>query len=1122
MKRTNYYLKLMGSALLFQSLALQTMASQFSTSEGIGKILRRMEQKFNIKFGYDASISNQKVNDLVDLDKLKKEQIVQFIQTISDGNLEVKKIDDKLYVISKKNSTDVRVKNDKPVSTVANETRGKVVDQETGQPIAGVTVRVKGTATAVTTDENGTFRLPAGTDGALLQISYVGYESIEILATQAGTIKLVKSSNSLDEVVVTALGIKREQRALGYATQSVKGEDLTRVKGVDVGTTLTGRMSGVRVLNSTEFNSTPQIQVRGLTPILVIDGVAYENLTLRDVPVDNIEDMTVLKGATATALYGSMGAGGAIMVTTKKGLGEKGTEITVNSNNMFFSGYLALPEVQSSYSSGEFGKFNNNDYVWGDKLDIGRTASQWNPLTKQLEVQPLTSRGKNNFQNFLEPGFISNNTVSFTNQGEYGSIRTSINHIYNKGQYPNQKLNMTNLSVSGQTKISSKFDLETRLAYNRNASSNNFGAGYNDQGYIYNILVWTGPEYDLEQYKDYWMIKDQKQNWMYNGWYDNPYLIAYEKTTPSLSNKLNAAITLNYKVADWGKFMLRTGYDYLSETRTQQNPIGIYGTRGGFTDFGGFDSKGKYMKAKYDGFSSNNDLIFTGKKSFGDFAIDGLLGAAIFYRQNNSLISKTMNGLSIPGYYSLRNSIDPVNSIESRVREMRNALYGRLSLSWKNAIFVEATGRNDWSSTLSKEHRAYFYPSVSGSVIISDLLPSKPQWLDMLKLRGSWAVTKTVPDPYEINQVFRVNNNVWDGAPTATYAITNSDYQYDIKDFSISPTQRDLTDVGIDFALLKNRLYGNYTRYYRLLHNQAIYNNISSFTGFKYRLINTGEERMTKGHEITIGGIPIKRNHFKWDVSLNLSQNLEYFHSLDPRYSSDALYVQKGLRTDYITSKDWERAPDGQMVLNAAGMPISANYKAQLIGYSAPKWFWGLTNQFSYKDFSLSFSLDGRINGMSYSNMNARLWQTGAHPDSDNSYRYEEVVNGNKTYVAPGVKVVSGSVKYDNYGRVAEDTRVFEKNDKVVSYESYWKTAYSGRQNYWDETFVKLRELSINYSVPATVAQKFKAKRASVGVTGQNLLLWTKTYKFSDPDRGQEDLSSPSMRYIGFNLNLTF
>ncbi len=323
MKRTNYYLKLMGSALLFQSLALQTMASQFSTSEGIGKILTRMEQKFNVKFGYDASISNQKVNDLADLNKLKKEQIVQFIQMISDGNLEVKKIDEKLYVISKKNSNDVIVKNDKSVSAIANEIRGKVVDQETGQPIAGVTVRVKGSTQVTTTDQQGTFRFVNVGDDAILLISYIGYQTSEVSASNADVIKLGKSSEELGEVVVTALGIKREQKALGYATQSIKGDDLTRVKGVDVGTTLTGRISGVRVLNSTEFNSTPQIQVRGLTPILVIDGVAYENLTLRDVPVDNIEDMNVLKGATATALYGSMGAGGAIMITTKKGFAER-------------------------------------------------------------------------------------------------------------------------------------------------------------------------------------------------------------------------------------------------------------------------------------------------------------------------------------------------------------------------------------------------------------------------------------------------------------------------------------------------------------------------------------------------------------------------------------------------------------------------------------------------------------------------------------------------------------------------------------------------------------------------------------------------------------------------------
>src|SRR5690606_38562128 len=217
----------------------------------------------------------------------------------------------------------------------------KVVDQETGQPVVGVTVRVKGLATAATSDEHGNFKLPGTSEGVVLQISYIGYETKEVSATHAGLIKLSKSSEALEEVVVTALGIKREQKSLGYATQSIKGGDLTRVKGVDVGTTLTGRVSGVRVLNSTEFNSTPEIQVRGLTPILVIDGVSYENMTLRDVPVDNIQDMTILKGATATALYGSKGSGGAIMITTKKGLAEKGTEITINTNNMFFSGYLA-------------------------------------------------------------------------------------------------------------------------------------------------------------------------------------------------------------------------------------------------------------------------------------------------------------------------------------------------------------------------------------------------------------------------------------------------------------------------------------------------------------------------------------------------------------------------------------------------------------------------------------------------------------------------------------------------------------------------------------------------------------------------------------------------------------
>ncbi|WP_120261896.1 SusC/RagA family TonB-linked outer membrane protein [Sphingobacterium detergens] len=1117
MKRTNYYLKLMGGALLFQSLALQTMATQFKTGEGIGKILAKMEQKFNVKFGYDASISDQKINELVNLEKLKKEEIAQFIRTISDGHLEVRKIDDKLYVVSKKEKT---ASESKKLHAAQKELRGKIVDQETNLPIGGATIRVKGTAIAATTDQMGAFKLSNVSDQAILQVSFIGYELSEVPATSASLIRLSKSSEALEEVVVTALGIKREQKALGYAVQDIKGDQLAKVKGVDVGTTLTGRVSGLRVMNSTEFNRAPDIQLRGKSPLLVIDGVAYENMSLRDIAVDNIENISVLKGSTAAALYGIEGAGGAIMVTTKKGLSQKGVEITVNSNNMFFAGYLALPNVQSSYSAGYGGKYNTDDEVWGDKLDIGRKYKQWNPFTKQMDdvETELTSKGKNNFQNFLEPGFISNNSVSFTNQGENGSIRTSISHIYNKGQYPNTKLNMTNISVAGETKISDKVNLETRLGYNRRHAPNDFGSGYNNQGYIYNILVWTGPEYDLTQYKDYWQTENVSQNWLYKAWYDNPYLSAYEKISAELVNKLNAAVTLNYKMTDWGNFLLRSGYDYYGNSREQTNPMGIYGTRGGFDGSGGYDNRGKYWSRKQDGFSTTNDFIFTAKKNFGDFGIDALVGGSIFYRRDNTMTASTVNGLTIPGFYSLRNSTGPVSAVEGKTKEMRNGIYSRLSLSWRNAVFIEGTARNDWYSMLPD--KSYFYPSVSGSVVVSDLI-QKPNWLNLLKVRGSWASTVYPPDPYEINQTFGVSNNVWDGMTTASYPNI-------IKDYSINPTKEDMAEFGLEWAVLNSRLTGNYTYYARRRYNikadisNSNYSNISHTTGFRARLINLKEERMTRGHEISLGGVPIRRENFEWSVNGNLSQNLQYYHKLDPDYTADALYIKEGMRTDHYVTRDWERSPDGEIIHNAAGMPISAVHTARLFGYTAPKWFWGITNQFQYKDFSLSFSFDGRIKGLSYSNMNARLWQTGAHPDSDTKERYEEVVNGKRTFVGKGVKIVSGEVSYDKYGQIIKDTRVFAPNETVVSYENYWKRAYSGTQNIWDETFIKLREVSLSYNLPREVASRFKAKKASIGVTGQNLFLWTKEYRFSDPDAGSEDLNSPSMRYLGFNISLSF
>ena len=323
-----------------------------------------------------------------------------------------------------------------------------------------------------------------------LSISYIGYKNQEIRITSSKplTIKLQDDAEVLDEVVVTALGIKREEKALGYAVQKVSGDQLTTIKSVDVTSGLNGKIAGLKVENSTEFNEAPNLKLRGENPLIVIDGVPYKNMSLRDIASDDIESIDVLKGATASALYGARGGSGAVMITTKRGK-EEGLQVTVNSSTMFNAGYLKLPEVQTSYSSGKNGIYNDNSsYVWGAKLDVGNEAMQYNPYTQEREMTELTSRGKNNLKNFQELSFITNNNVSVTQKGKYGSIRTSLTHVYNKGQWPNEKLNKITYTVSGDMKYK-KFSSEAGITYNKRFYPNMGGSAYHGTGYIYNLSL---------------------------------------------------------------------------------------------------------------------------------------------------------------------------------------------------------------------------------------------------------------------------------------------------------------------------------------------------------------------------------------------------------------------------------------------------------------------------------------------------------------------------------------------------------------------------------------------------------------------------------------------------------
>lgn len=658
---------------------------------------------------------------------------------------------------------------------------GTVVDQA-GIPIIGANITVKNqTGTGTITDIDGRFTLEIPANSTL-SISYIGYKNQEIRVTSSKplTIKLQDDAEVLDEVVVTALGIKREEKALGYAVQKVSGDQLTTIKSVDVTSGLNGKIAGLKVENSTEFNEAPNLKLRGENPLIVIDGVPYKNMSLRDIASDDIESIDVLKGATASALYGARGGSGAVMITTKRGK-EEGLQVTVNSSTMFNAGYLKLPEVQTSYSSGKNGIYNDNSsYVWGAKLDIGNEAMQYNPYTQEREMTELTSRGKNNLKNFQELSFITNNNVSVTQKGKYGSIRTSLTHVYNKGQWPNEKLNKITYTVSGDMKYK-KFSSEAGITYNKRFYPNMGGSAYHGTGYIYNLLVWSGSEYDIRDYKNYWKIKDEQSNWWdRGGWYDNPYYIANELTSSDNYDVVNAFVNASYDITSWLKLSLRSGADMYTEKSETKAPVGSVTGKG--------EKKGYYSVYQKRGFSTNNDIMLTAEHKFGDISVDGFVGGNIYYYQNDNLSSNTAGGLIIPGYYSLKASVDPAETSKTYNSKQTNSIYGKIGLAYKSAVFVEATGRNDWSSTLPEETRSYFYPAVSGSVVLSEFI-KMPKVIDFWKIRGSWTTTKHDMDVYAINDVYSINTDVWDNM-SAAYSPTT------IRNSLLSPSQTRSYELG--------------------------------------------------------------------------------------------------------------------------------------------------------------------------------------------------------------------------------------------------------------------------------------------------------------------------------------
>ena len=1117
------------AALLVLVLSINSFANSYGQTVKMNislgnasfrEVIERLEKEsgYYVVVKYDQSLLDKKVE--VDFKNATVSEILDIL--LKDTGLGYKIIDNYIAIstLSELNSANQQQKS----------VTGKVKDSS-GTSLPGVSVVLKGTTEGTITDGNGNFVLPSVPENATLQFSFIGMKKQEITVGTKTNLSIVMEMESIgvDEVVVTALGIKRNEKALGYSVQKVSGETLTTVKGIDVTTSLTGKVAGLLVKNSSEFAAEPSIQIRGENPLLVIDGVPYGNMTLRDVPSDDIESLSVLKGATASALYGYRGGNGAIMVTTKKGSANKGISVSLNSSSMFTAGFLAIPELQSSY--GRAINTATNTYVrsgdgsWGAPLD-GREVIQWDPISKTMKPMPYLPIGKDNFANFLDQGYILNNNVNVVQQGEFGSFRTSATWVKNQGQYPNSAYDKITFSVGGDMKVD-KFTLSSNMSYNKQNSPNKGFSGYTGYDPMYALLIWSAPDWNILDYKDYWLVPNEVQNSSYTSGNNNPFFDRYERTHSVNKDIFNGTLAMNYDFASWLKGTLRIGYDTYSNRQEVQVSKGSFQGAGNAvmipngTEVWGESQKGSYNLGLSRGYSFNSDFMLSANHKIKDFLLDGFVGGSMYYNQDEGIETRTRGGLSIPGFYSLKASIDPVIVASNVYRSQVNSIYGRFGVSWKNIVFAEGTLRNDWVSTLPESTRSYTYPSLSGSFVVSELLP-KMDWLSMWKLRGSWVTVKKPAGIYQINSVFSITNNAWGTLSSATYPTV-------IRGTDVLPESSATFEVGTAVNLLKNRASLDLSYYNIRMYDFLKSTGISPASGFTSNYINIDEEITRRGVELTVTGTPVKTEDWQWDLALNWSKYARYYTKLDPLYSADKPWVEVGERADPYVLRDYLKDASGNVIHNN-GLPLYSAYDSKY-GNADPNWIWGVNTSVRYKAFTLNMSVDGRQGGLTQTTTEMYMWRSGGHPNSVVPARkLDATVPGSKNYIGEGVKVVSGAVTYDTYGNITTDTRVFAPNDVAVTYKTYIENLHKGTAwggaastvDVYSTTFFKIREVSLTYDLPKKIASKILAKDASVSFVGQNVYLWAKQFKYSDPDGGSENFIDPSLRYLGLNLKISF